>query len=321
MAATADDLLRLSQCLAHEGTTAWLPTVITSPLDTIERCDAIIAEAIAAQADMERASRRGSRQPVGASILGMHLEGPFISPQRRGAHPPLSLLPQGAALDRILALKTLKLITLAPELEGALDAIPRLVARDVIVSIGHTDADYEQAVAGLKAGATMLTHLFNAMPPFHHRAPGPIGAATHELKPTVTLIPDGAHVHPAALRLTTSLTRCFVTDRVSFAGGDQASTTLFGRPGKGAYQDGRVVRLADGTLAGSTITMLEAAQTLHRELGSEISAVQAATSLNAAEALRLSDRGRIALKARADLILLDRDLNLKTVVIAGREID
>ncbi|HXD90220.1 MAG TPA: hypothetical protein VNU00_04110, partial [Candidatus Binataceae bacterium] len=192
MAASADDLLRLSHCLAHEGTTAWLPTIITSPLATIERCDAVIAEAMTAQREMERAANRGSHQPVGATILGMHLEGPFISPKRLGAHPPLHLPPRGEALDRILALKSLKLITLAPEVEGALDAIPRFVARGVTVSIGHTDADYESAVAGLAAGARMFTHLFNAMPPFHHRAPGPIGAATETSPyPWITLIPDG----------------------------------------------------------------------------------------------------------------------------------
>src|SRR4029077_8877424 len=106
-------------------------------------------------------------------------------------HPPLHLPPRGEALDRILALKSLKLITLAPEVEGALDAIPRFVARGVTVSIGHTDADYESAVAGLAAGARMFTHLFNAMPPFHHRAPGPVGAAHCSLGSTVTLIPDG----------------------------------------------------------------------------------------------------------------------------------
>jgi N-acetylglucosamine-6-phosphate deacetylase len=322
MAASADSLLRLSHCLAHEGTTAWLPTVITSPLDTIERCDAVIAEAMAAQREMERAANRGSHQPVGATILGMHLEGPFISPKRLGAHPPLNLPPQGEALDRILALKSLKLITLAPEIEGALDAIPRFVARGVTVSIGHTDADYESAVAGLAAGARMFTHLFNAMPPFHHRAPGPIGAATETSPyPWITLIPDGVHVHPTTLRLCSAMRRLFVTDRIAFAGADEAPATLFGRPCAGAYRDGRVARLADGTLAGSTITMLDAARMTVGYLDRNMYWVQSATSRHAANALRLRDRREIAPRARADLILLNPELNLKTVVIGGREID
>jgi N-acetylglucosamine-6-phosphate deacetylase len=321
MAASAEDLLCLSHCLAHEGTTAWMPTVITSPLDTIERCDAVIGEAMAAQRESERASRRGAADAVGATILGMHLEGPFISPRRLGAHPPMNLLPQGDGLERILTLKSLRLITLAPELPGALDAIPRLVARGVTVSIGHTDADYETAVAGLQAGARMFTHLFNAMPPFHHRAPGPVGAAARELGPIVTLIPDGVHVHSATLRLCRGLQVAFVTDRVAFAGADESPGTLFGRPCDGASQDGRVVRLADGTLAGSTITMRDAAIMMARDLGGGMQGVEQVTALNPAYALQIRDRGRIYPKCRADLILLDPQLNLKAVFIGGQELD
>jgi N-acetylglucosamine-6-phosphate deacetylase len=318
MASSANDLLRLSHCLAHEGTTAWLPTVITSPLATIEHCDAVIAEAMTAQREMEHAADRGSNQPLGATILGMHLEGPFISPKRLGAHPPLNLPPQGEALDRVLALRSLKLITLAPELNGALDAIPRFVARGVTVSIGHTDADYESAVTGLEAGATMFTHLFNAMPPFHHRAPGPIGAATESSRPWVTVIPDGVHVHSTVLRLCSGLQTIFVTDRVAPTDADAAPETLFG---KGLYREGRAVRLADGTFAGSTITMLDAARIMARELDGGVMGAARATSLHPANALRLRDRGRIAPRARADLIVLDGKLNLKAVVIGGREID
>jgi N-acetylglucosamine-6-phosphate deacetylase len=323
MAASTDDLLRLSHCLAHEGTTAWLPTVITSPLDTIERCDGVIAEAMAAQREMERATNRGSHQPVGAMILGMHLEGPFISSKRLGAHPPLNLSPQGDALDRIVALESLKLITLAPELDGALDAIPRFVARGVTVSIGHTDADYESAVAGLKAGATMFTHLFNAMPPFHHRAPGSIGAAAADdyPRPSVMLIPDGIHVHPATLRLCRGLHTVFVTDRVTAGDSEEAVATMFGQLRQGVHREGPVIRLADGTLAGSTISMLDATRIMARELGGGMMGAEIVTSRHPAHALRLRDRGRIAPRARADLILLDKQLNLKAVVIGGREID
>ncbi len=320
MAASAEDLLRIARHLAHEGTTAWLPTVITAPLDKIEECDEIVAEAIELQNELAQASLRGSSEPVGATILGMHLEGPFISPQRLGAHPPLTLLPEGDALDRVVRLETLKLITLAPELPGSLDAIRPLIARGVTVSIGHTDATYEQALAGLDAGATMFTHLFNAMPPFHHRAPGPIGAATERHRPVVTIIPDGDHVHPAAVRLSRNLRLAFISDRLASAGTDTPPLSLFGRPCRGAYRDGRVVRLPDGTLAGSSITMLDGEHIMFRELDSDIFALEKATSANAAEALRVRDRGRIAPRARADLILLDCDLNLKAVFIAGQEV-
>src|SRR5262249_55980547 len=155
-------LIEISKHLAREGTTAWLPTAVTSPIDKIEQVHRAIAEAIEIQARDDSA---------GARILGMHLEGPFISPMRLGAHPPLNLDPRGEALEH------LKLITLAPELPGALDAIRRLSARGVVVSIGHTNATFEEASAGIAAGARMFTHLFNAMRPLNHRDPGVIAAA------------------------------------------------------------------------------------------------------------------------------------------------
>ncbi len=168
----------------------------------------------------------------------------------------------------------------------------------------------------------MFTHLFNAMPPFHHRAPGPIGAAAQDsLRPTVTLIPDGVHVHPAVLRMSPTLRRCFVTDRVAVADDGSTPGTLFGRPSEGVYRDGPVARLADGTLAGSTITMLDAARIMIGELEGGMLSVQVVTSFHAANALRLRDRGRIDARRRADLILVDRRLNLKAVLIGGREID
>jgi N-acetylglucosamine-6-phosphate deacetylase len=323
MSATAQDLLRLAQFLAREGTTAWLPTVITAPLATIARCDAIIAEAMAAQHAMALAARRGSREPPGAAILGMHLEGPFIAPARRGAHPPLTLLPRGQPLARALALKTLRLVTLAPELEGALAAIPRFVARHVVVAIGHTDASYAQAVAGLRAGATMFTHLFNAMPPLHHREPGAIGAAAELVRPGagpfVGVIPDGVHLHPATLRLISGLQLVFTTDRVSVAE-DGATTMLFGQPHPGLHVQDGAARRADGTLAGSTITMLDGARRMINELGGDWERVAEVCATNPARVIGLRDRGILAPRQRADLLLLDHELNLKAVYIGGREI-
>ena len=115
--------------------------------------------------------------PRARGILGMHLEGPFISPMRLGAHPKLNLEPRGEAFERVMALEQLKLVTLAPELPGAPDAIRRLTSRGVVVSIGHTNATFEEASAGIAAGARMFTHLFNAMRPLNHRDPGVIAAA------------------------------------------------------------------------------------------------------------------------------------------------
>ncbi len=327
MSATANDLLELAHCLAHEGTTGWLPTVITSPLETIERVDAVIAEAMAAQAETNRFAQKGVRSLPGATILGMHLEGPFISPERRGVHPPLNLLPMGAALDRVSRLKTLKLITLAPELEGAIDAIRTLTARGIVVSIGHTDATYEQTLAAIEAGARMFTHLFNAMPPLHHRTPGVVGAALSPSMARAAVIPDGIHLHPALLD-TPNLNPIVSTDRVALASTDGASMPLFGGLVKAARTADGAARLADGTLAGSVITMLDG---LHlttarlvangRSLNSVLLEYGEMSAFGPAAILGLTDRGRIENGWRADLIVLDRDLNLKAVFVGGRELD
>ena len=328
MSARAEDLVEVSHCLAHEGTTGWLPTVITSPIDEIERCDAIIAEAMAAQNELEKQSDSAGRALAGATILGMHLEGPFISPYRLGAHPPLNLVPQGEAIERILQLKALRLITIAPELDGAIDAIRRLTARGVAVSIGHTEATYEQAVAGVKAGARMFTHVFNAMPPIHHRRPGAVGAALTYPLARAALIADGVHVHPAVLRLARRPSgTVLTTDRVALAGAESASMPLFGGLVRAARIENGAARLPDGTLAGSVITMIEGARQAIGKLGDAKTGIfkaQRLASMTASEPaaiLGLSDRGTIKRRARADLIVIDGELNLKAVYIGGREID
>lgn len=321
MAASAEELLRLARQLTREGTTAWLPAVITAPIDTIERCDAVIGAAMAYQRELERAAPRGGRESPGATILGMHLEGPFISSARLGAHPAENQLPQGEPLERVLRLKSLRLITIAPELEGALEAIGRLAARGVTVAIGHTEADYETAVKGLEAGATMITHLFNAMRPLHHREPGVIGAAAHELRPCAMMIADGVHVAPSVLRLCRGLRMALVTDRIAIAGAEEPPATIFGRACTGIVHDGRAGRYPDGTLLGSTITMLDAARMARREMGCDWAAVEALTSGEAARALKLRNHGKIAAGSRADMVLLDRTMKLRGVWLDGRTID
>jgi N-acetylglucosamine-6-phosphate deacetylase len=325
MSASADELLDLSQRLAREGITGWLPTVITAPLQTIERCDRVIAAAMTAQSD---AVDDPSAAPS-AAILGMHLEGPFISQRRLGAHPPLNLDPAADALERILALRTLKLITLAPELDGAVDAIRQLVARRVAVSLGHSDATYDQALAGVAAGARMFTHVFNAMRPLHHRDPGIIGAALTPSPAAAAMIPDQVHVHPAAfaaVRAARTVRQTVVTsDRVAVAASDLPSTPpIFGSGEHAEFRDG-AARFADGTLAGGVVTLLDGLRlTLNdpvfgRELDPFAYAQMAAAG--PAHLLDLTDRGAIVPGKRADLIVLDHALNLKAVFVGGREID
>jgi N-acetylglucosamine-6-phosphate deacetylase len=233
---------------------------------------------MAAQEEARRAARAAGTRYAESAILGMHLEGPFVSPHRLGIHPSLSLLPTGEGLEQVMRLNTLRLITIAPELDGALEAIPTLVAKRIAVSIGHTNASYEQAMAGVAAGARMFTHVFNAMPPLHHRAPGAAGAALSDSSAMAALIADGARILDGA------------------------------------------ARGADGSLAGSIITMLDAVRIMHRYTDIDARGIMDAGSYNAARVLRLDDRGNLLLRSRADLLLFDRQLDLKAVFIDGQEI-
>ena len=313
MNASADAIANLSRHLAREGTTAWMPTAVTAPIEKIAQVHESVASAF------ENSQRDSSADA--SAILGMHLEGPFISPHRLGAHPALNLEPRGDAFERVLAMRALRLITLAPELPGALDAIRRLVARGVVVSIGHTNATLDEANAGIDAGARMFTHLFNAMRPLNHRDPGVIAAALAESPAIPAIIPDGVHLHPAMLRLAFNARGkdglILVTDKVALAGTSNTEK-IVGRA-RATIRDG-AARLDDGTLAGSIISMLDGVRIMVEKAGVSIgdAAVMAAT--NPANLVGANDRGRIEVGARADLILLSPALELKSVFIGGREL-
>lgn len=325
MSANADDLIRLSNHLAHEGVTGWLPTVITSPLDTIERCDGVIREAMAAQVELARESRDSGGPLGGANILGMHLEGPFISPLRLGAHPRLNLLPQGESLERVLRLKTLRLVTLAPEVEGALGAIPGFAARRVAVSLGHSDATFRQAADAVNAGARMFTHVFNAMRPLHHRDPGIAAAALLPSAAYAAVIPDGVHVDPAMVRLLlhsrTQRATLLTSDRVAVAGAENKLMGLFGGAVAGVRAERGAAYSANGTLAGGTMSMLEGVRLMREIAGISWSGVAATAGANPAAVLRLRDRAALRPRTRADLLLLDSNMKLKAVFLEGRELE
>ncbi len=309
MNASAGELCELSADLAREGTTAWLATAITSPLARIEAVAAKIAEA-AAEATAQTARARGA-------ILGMHLEGPFISAARLGAHPALNLEPRGDALERVAAMPALRMITLAPELDGALEAVARLSVRGISVSLGHTDASFEQAQAAVGAGARMFTHTFNAMAPLNHRHPGAAAAAMLPSPAWAAVIADAVHVHPAMLRLL-YLARgaggiCLTTDRVATGAASGASTL------SAATVAGGAARMPDGRLAGSVISMLDAVRTMVDQAGASVGEAALMAATNPARVLRLGERGKIEAGAIADLLVLGPGLELKTVFIGGRE--
>lgn len=317
MNAPADALATLSRHLAREGATAWMPTAVTAPIEKIAQVHESISGAIE--------NSRLDKSADAAAILGMHLEGPFISPLRLGAHPALNLEPRGDAFERVLAMRALRLLTLAPEMPGALDAIRRLTARAVVVSIGHTNATLEEANAAIAAGARMFTHLFNAMRPLNHRDPGVIAAALAPSPALAAIIPDGIHVHPAILRLASRARgiagMILVTDKVALAKASASEKNLGAARGSitTKIRDG-AARLDDGRLAGSIISMLDGVRMMVEKAGVGIgdAAVMAAT--NPAGLVGAGDRGRIQVGARADLIVLSRALELKSVFIAGREL-
>lgn len=291
---------------AQHGTTSMLATTMTAPL-----------------ADLETALRAIGRACLvrctgGARVLGAHLEGPYINPGKLGAQPAFAVAATLEQVDWLRSLAPLKLITIAPEVAGHLALVKLLSASGMRVQIGHTLGTYEDGVAALNHGATGFTHLFNAMSPFHHRAPGMVGAALAHAD-YAELIPDLLHVHPGAIKMALrAIPRLYcVTD----------STAASGMP-DGAYMLGRQVvhkclggvRLADGTLAGSTLTMDQALRNLV-SLGLDLAQASLRTATYPADYLGLTQRGRLKTGCWADILVLDRQLKLKAVYVEGEQID
>jgi N-acetylglucosamine-6-phosphate deacetylase len=301
-----DALSAIARVHARHGTTALAATTMTAPRKEIEAALAALAPHVAV------------RQAGGARVLGVHLEGPFLNRARLGAQPDFAVT---ATLDEVLALHAiapLVLVTIAPEVPGHLELIVALRARGFVVQIGHSDASYEQAQAAFAAGAAGVTHLFNAMSPLHHRAPGVVGAALAHAE-RAEIIPDLLHVHAGAIRAALRAIPGLycVTD----------STAAAGMP-DGRYRLGRHevtkclggVRLADGTLAGSTLTMDQALRNLV-QIGLPLAEASRRTSTLAATHLGLVDRGQLAPGAWADCVLLDAALAVRGVRVEGEAVD
>jgi N-acetylglucosamine-6-phosphate deacetylase len=297
--ASGDQWDRMDGLLRAQGVTGWCPTLITAPLDRFA-------------SPLERIGAAMVRRPPGApAILGAHLEGPFLG-GAPGAHPREHL----AAIDLewLAALPPIvKVVTLAPEQPLAADAIRLLVAQGVLVSLGHSTATHEQALAGADAGARLVTHLFNGMGPLHHREPGLLGAALSDDRLTPSLIADGVHVHPAALRAAARAKGpggwILVTDAVAWRDG---------RIAEGRVElVGGAPRLPDGTIAGSALTMDAAVKRMVEEAGIDLFDVITAATATPARLLGLVDRGVLAPGARADLVALTPGLAVEEVWIAS----
>jgi N-acetylglucosamine-6-phosphate deacetylase len=292
---------------ARHGTTALLATTMTAPRHEIEAALAALASACR------------TRTAGAARVLGVHLEGPYISPDKLGAQPDFALAPSAQDILALHAIAPLRVVTLAPEQPGAMEVVGALVAAGIRVQIGHSAADYDIACAALQRGAGSFTHLFNAMSALHQRAPGVVGAALAHAE-RAELIPDLLHVHPGAIRAALrAIPQLYcVTDSTAAAAMPDGDYTL-GRHRVTKCLGG--VRLADGTLAGSTLTMDQALRNLVFAL--ELPLVQAAqrTATHAARWLGLEDRGVLAPGAWADVLQLDAQLRLKRVWIEGAATD
>lgn len=303
-----DDPERAAALHAAHGTTGGLASLVTASPE----------ELVAQVRNLAAATRR-------AVVDGIHLEGPWLSTAHCGAHDRGQLrAPEAAEVDALLSAGggAIRMATLAPELPGAIAAVRRLVDAGVVVAVGHTDADYDQTRAAVDAGATVGTHLFNAMRALHHRDPGPVPALLEDPRVTVELIADGVHVHPGVIRHVVKTVGpdrvALVTDAMAAAGvGDGA----FALGGLDVDVDGGVARLrGTATIAGSTATMDRLFATAVRLLGADDAALTAAVrmaSSTPARALGLHRSGVLATGRDADLVVLDRDWRVTRVMRRG----
>jgi N-acetylglucosamine-6-phosphate deacetylase len=290
--------------LRRQGVTSLAPTIITAPFAELREAAGRVAAAMA-------------RHP---GIIGLHLEGPFLAPEKAGAHRPDWL--QGFTPENVkmlLEMPGLRVVTLAPELSGASDVIRQLVQAGITVSLGHTGATVEQMREAAGAGARLVTHVFNAQSSLQHRAPGAAGAALTDPRLFPCLIADGLHVDPAILQLTFAANprAIAVTDSILVAGMAEGFEAEFGG-GRVVLQNG-VARRPDGTIAGGAITLNEGIRRLITAGVPEDVALAAATE-RPAEAMNLIDRGRIAVGCRADLVWWHSDFTVGQVWRAGKTI-
>ncbi|MBG6212674.1 N-acetylglucosamine-6-phosphate deacetylase [Cryobacterium sp. CAN_C3] len=286
---------------AH-GTTTLMASLVTAPLDEFERTVAALAGLV--------------EQGL---LAGIHLEGPWLSPAQRGAHDEALLrTPDAESIDRIMRAGrgTVRMVTIAPELEGGLAAVRQIVGFGAVAAIGHTDATYDLTRQAIAAGATAGTHVFNAMRQIHHREPGPALALLEDPTVFAELIADGVHLHPAIVRfIIESPSRpVFVTDAMAAAGADEGDYQL------GALDvsvsDGQA-RLADGTIAGSVLTLSAAVRYAVHTAGVPVEIAVRAATQNPADMIGLPDRGRLAAGNRADLIVLGAGLQVTATLQAG----
>jgi len=319
MRASLAELPQLNKFLTTHGVTGYFPTTVAAPLD--QTCAALerLANAI------EAAQDSGAGSAIQARPLGIHLEGPFLSHKRRGVHPPEYLVePTLQIFERLwqAARGHVRMMTIAPELPGALDVISEAARRNVCVSIGHSDAVMESSRAAVKAGARHATHTFNAMRPLDHREPGILGEALTNEQLTADIIVDGIHVAPEVVKLfmqAKGIERAVLITDATAAAGMPDGTYQLG-PIKVEVKDGRctVAGEGDGKLAGSVLTMDRAVRNVTQFSGWSLQNAVRAATLNPARAASIARHGQIAPGAEANLVLLSPNGAVQKTIIRGR---
>ncbi|GGO25247.1 N-acetylglucosamine-6-phosphate deacetylase [Deinococcus humi] len=304
---------RLARFHAAHGTTTLLPTTITNPWENV----------LAALRGIRQVMAEGG-VPGGADVVGAHLEGPFISPGRLGAQPPNTLEPLSPLIAEVLALDVVRAVTIAPELPGALDASLALAQAGARIGVGHTRADADTVTAFLNAlnavgATTCATHLYNAMGGIEGRVPGPPAALLADAHAYLEVILDNIHVHPTSFRLACAAAAgrvTLITDAMRAAGLGDGESELGGQ--RVIVQNGRA-NLESGSLAGSLLTMDVA---LKNAVSAGIPLEEASRMLSEtpARSLGLNDRGALKPDLRADLVVLDGDLNVLEVFVGGKRI-
>ena len=302
-----EGLRKIASSIVENGVTAFCPTTMTLPYSEIERAFDVARQV---RAEFDKKS---------AFVLGVNCEGPFISEKKKGAQsgefvrsPDVDLMMRNRDI--------LKLVTIAPELEGNMDFIRKTSRMGIKVSIGHTDCDFECAMAAIDAGARHFTHLFNAMTPLNHRSPGAVGAAQAS-DAYCELIADTIHVHPGLFSLVAKAKGnklILITDSMRAAGMPDGDYTL---GGQAVTVKGRECRLSDGTLAGSVLKLNEALRNMARHTDLPLHEIVSMATLNPAEAIGADDeRGSIEVGKRADFAVCDNDFNVVATYINGEKI-
>lgn len=310
MDGTVEALQGLARHLAAHGITGFLATTVT----------ATQADTIAAAHTVRQARAGGS---AGAAILGMHLEGPYINAGRRGAQNECCIRPPSQAeLDAVIEASgaCVRLVTMAPELPGAPELVAYLRRLGIICSMGHTDATFEQALAGLDAGFSHITHVYNAMRPFQHREPGIVGVALTDRRAVAELIADGLHVHPGAARLLISARGpegvVLVSDAMRGAG---LPYGCYRMAGENVTTSEQGARTAEGRLAGSLLTLDVALRNVVGWTGLPLQQALVMSSLNQARELGLAERkGSIEPGKDADLVIISPAMQVQATIVGGR---